>query len=102
MNSTSLTTDQVSRSVSGTASVCFDGLSNEIRRRDEGIFGTGTSTALFTILVLVVIVLAGGGKIFGGYSNYPGYGGFSEYGYTVPRHLREYKYKYNPYDIYDD
>ncbi|KPU45398.1 hypothetical protein OXPF_06310 [Oxobacter pfennigii] len=66
----------------------------------NGIFGTPTSTALFTILILVIIILACGGQVFGGYSNYPGYGGFSPYGYTYPPWRR--CYRYNPYDMYDD
>jgi len=69
---------------------------------DEGAFGTRTSTGLFTILILIIIILGAGGQIFGGYGNYPGYGGFSEYGYTIPRERRGYKYyPYYDYD-YDD
>lgn len=65
-----------------------------------GIFGTKTSTALFTLIILIIIICACGGKPFGGYGNYPGYGGFSAYGYTIPRYRRGYRY--NPYDECDD
>jgi len=70
------------------------------RNNGGGVFGTRTSTTLFTILILVIIVLGAGGRIFGGYGNYPGYGGFSEYGYTIPKSRR--RYRYDPYNIYDD
>lgn len=77
-----------------------DSIFTDDRDNNGGVFGTKTSTALFTILILVIIVAGVGGRVFGGYGNYPGYGGFSEYGYTVPKSKR--MYRYNPYDIYDD
>lgn len=64
------------------------------------MFQNNTSTALFTLLVLIVIILGAGGKVFGGYGNYPGYGGYSIFGYTFPSWRRGYRY--DPYNIYED
>lgn len=99
-NSVTTSSTNSSSGTSGTAMVCLDGLLNTKDDKDTGIFDNSTCIALFTILVLVIIVLGAGGRIFGGYGDYPDYGGISKYGYTVPRWKK--KYKYNPYDYYDE
>lgn len=57
-------------------------------------------TSLITIIVLILIVYLCGGRVFGGYGNYPGYGGFSVYGYTpkpkMYRYWDDYIMNYEP------
>lgn len=47
-----------------------------------GIGQGKTGNSLITIIILILIVYLCGGRVFGGYGNYPCYGGFSPYGYT--------------------
>ena len=50
----------------------------------------GLGNSLITIIILILIVYFFGGRVFGGYGNYPGYGGFSPYGYTPKPKLYRY------------
>ncbi|HBM74644.1 MAG TPA: hypothetical protein DD429_03720 [Clostridiaceae bacterium] len=50
----------------------------------------GFRNSPLTIIILILIAYFLGRHAFGGYGNYPGYGGFSPYGYT-PRPKR-YRY----------
>ena len=56
--------------------------------------------SLITIIILILVIYLLGGRVFGGYGSYPGFGGFSLYGYTLKpkryRYFDDYIVNYEP------